>query len=140
MSNPVMNPRTYAIVTGFALAATALLGILMSIATGGDFVRGFLEFDWTHNVLHVVLAAAALAAGFVAGGDYAKLYAKVFGIVYAGLAVVGFMAGPNVLGFLGVHLEIGENLVHLLIGAWGILTGFFGSTEAARPVANARRA
>jgi FtsH-binding integral membrane protein len=140
MTNPLMNPRTYAIVTGFALAATALLGIVMSIATGGDFVKGFLEFDWTHNVLHVVLAAAALAAGFLASGDYAKMYAKVFGIVYVGLAVVGFVAGPDVLGFLGVHLEIGENLVHLLIGAWGILTGFFGTTEVGRPVSSARRA
>jgi hypothetical protein len=141
MTNPLMSARTYSITTGFALAAVAGLGIVMSLLTGGDFLRGFLEFDWTHNVLHVVLAAAALFFGFAAGGAWAKTYAKIFGPVYAGLAVLGFVAGANVLGVLGLHLELGENLVHLLIGAWGILTGYFGTTDVATaPRAVARRA
>lgn len=138
MTNPVMDPKWYARVTGFALAATALLGIVMEMATDGDFIAGFLEFDWTHDILHVVLAAAAIGAGFAAGGSYAQLYAKIFGVVYTGLAVAGFIA-PDLLSFLGVHLELGENLVHLVIGGWGIVTGFFGATGGPRPTAGPRR-
>jgi hypothetical protein len=131
MTNPLMNPKIYALVTGFALAAVAGLGIVMQLLTNGKFISGFLVFDWTHNILHVVLAVAALTIGFAAGGAYARIYARIFGIVYVGLAIVGFVA-PNALGFLGVHLELGENLVHLLIGAWGIVTGFFKTSAQFR--------
>ena len=137
--NPILNPRTYALVSGIALAAVALLGIVLEIANDGGFIAGFLDFDWTHDVLHVVLAGAAFAAAFGASGAYARLYARTFGAVYTALAVLGFVS-PDVLGFVGVHLEIGENLVHALIGAWGLAAGFIG-TEAAKPAnATPRRA
>jgi hypothetical protein len=135
--NPILNPRTYAIVSGCALAATALLGIVLEIANDGGFVAGFLEFDWTHDVLHVVLAGAALAAGFTASGAYARLYARVFGAIYTLLAVVGFLSADAV-GFLGIHLELGENLVHAVIGVWGLATGFIG-TDAVKPASAAPR-
>lgn len=131
MANNLLSPVTYARITGIALAAVALLGIVMSAAAGGAFVAGFLEFDWTHNIVHVALAGAALAAGFAASGAYAAIYAKIFGIVYAALAVVGFIA-PDILGFIGLHLELGENLVHLLIGVYGIAAGFMGNNTGSQ--------
>lgn len=137
--NPILNPRTYAIVTGVALAATAVLGIVMELANGGGFIAGFLEFDWTHDILHVVLAGAALAAGTAAGGAYARLYARAFGVVYTLLAILGFVNG-GVLGILGVHLELGENLVHALVGVWGLVAGFVGTTATEPAPANPRRA
>jgi hypothetical protein len=125
-----LNPTLYARVTGFALAAVALLGIVLQLATNGKFIEGFLVFDWTHDLLHVALAGLALAAGFAAGGAYARNYARVFGIVYTGLAVAGFVSG-NVVGFLGIHLELGENLVHAAIGVWGLAAGFTPEPRAA---------
>lgn len=146
MANPIMDTRMYAKVTGIALAATALLGIIMSITAGGDGRSGlfcsepsattctgdatensFLAFDWTHNGLHVVLALVALAVGFASiPTTYVKYYAVIFGIVYLGLAITGFIAN-NALSFLAIHLELGEQLVHAVIGLWGIVTGFFGT-------------
>lgn len=142
MANPMTNAKTYAQITGIALAAVAVLGIVLS-AMGTDGMYGlfcnepsattcegtaaeksFLGFDWTHNILHVVLAAIALYVGFAATPSLASTYAKVFGIVYLGLGVVGFIQ-PN-LAIL--HLELGENLVHVLIGAWGVVAGFMGTT------------
>jgi hypothetical protein len=137
--NPILNPRTYAIVSGCALAATAALGIVLEIANDGGFIAGFLEFDWTHDVLHVALAAAALVAGLLATGTYARLYARVFGAVYTLLAVLGFLSA-DVLSFLGVHLELGENLVHAVIGLWGLTTGFIGTDAPKTVPASARRA
>lgn len=130
MANPILDGRMYARVTGIALAAVALLGILLN-ATGQENLLGenFLAFDWTHNIVHVVLAAVALYVGFMAPMNLITLYCKVFGIVYAGLGVVGFI--PAVVDgletALALHLEIGENLIHLVIGAWGIAAGFFGT-------------
>lgn len=128
MASPVLNPTMYARVTGLALAAVALLGIVMNLVSPtGTLVENFLAFDWAHNIVHVVLAGVALFVGFTNGGAYARNYARIFGIVYTGLAVFGFIPGTS-LGFMGIGLELGENLVHLVIGLWGIAAGFLGST------------
>lgn len=122
--NPVMDPVVYWRVSAFALTAVALLGIVLN-ATGNGTLLGkdVLAFDWSHNILHVVLAAAAFLFGFAAlPGRMVKTFAIVFGAVYAGLGVLGFFTtsvGP-------IHLEIGENLVHLLLGAWGLVAGIGG--------------
>ena len=64
-SNPVLNPRTYWRVSAFALTAVALLGIIVNAITGEvSGIPSFREFYWTHNILHVVLAAAAFVFGF----------------------------------------------------------------------------
>ncbi|MBI2912168.1 MAG: hypothetical protein HYY05_08490 [Chloroflexi bacterium] len=50
------------------------------------------------------------------------LYAKVFGIVYLVLGLVGFVI-PDLV--LGIHLDLGCNIVHLALGVWGIWAGYF---------------
>lgn len=145
MANPITNPKMYAQITGIALAAIAVLGIVLSaMGTSGSYGlmckdtttcdtketanNSFLGFDWTHNVLHVVLAIVALAVGYgTMSGTVVAGYAKAFGIVYVALGALGFFMAD--LGIL--HLELGENLVHLVIGAWGIAAGFFGATMGA---------
>jgi hypothetical protein len=120
--NPVMDTTLYWRVSAFALTAVALLGIVLS-ALAQETLLGadFLAFDWSHNILHVVLAGAAFLFGF---GNLpttlVRTFTIVFGVVYAGLGVLGFFVtevGP-------IHLELGENLVHLLLGAWGLVAGF----------------
>lgn len=122
--SPLMDPVVYWRVSAFALAAVALLGILLSATGNGALLGdGFLAFDWPHNVLHVVLAGAAFLFGFAnLPGTLVKTAAMVFGFVYAGLGVLGFFladVGP-------IHLELGENLVHILLGAWGLAAGIGG--------------
>lgn len=124
-TNPVMNPRLYWIVSGYALAAVAILGIVVNIFAGNMAgLTGFLEFDWTHNIVHVLLAAVAFYFGYAnQNAGLAKTMAIVFGFVYAGLGVLGLFAG-DALSFIGLHMELGENLVHLLLGAWALTAGF----------------
>lgn len=126
--NPIFNPRIYWRVSAFALTAVALLGILVNAVTGEAEagINNFLEFDWAHNVLHVVLAAAAFFFGFAnVSPQVSKTFAIVFGFVYMGLGIFGLIADPldyNVLNILS--LELGENLVHVLLGAWALAAGF----------------
>lgn len=120
--NPVLNPAVYWRVSAFALTAVALLGIVLNAMDQGTLLGAdFLAFDWAHNILHVVLAGAAFLFGFGnLPANLVRTFAIVFGIVYAGLGVVGFFVtevGP-------IHLELGENLVHILLGAWGLVAGF----------------
>ncbi len=143
MVNQILDPKFHARVVGIALAAIAVLGIILSLvgAEGhfGFFCDGavtcdgeeaaessFLGFDWGHNLVHVLLAAIALTVGYTVYSRMARTYAQVFGIVYAALGLFGFLFADLFI----LHLELGENLLHLLIGGWGIAAGFFGTGSA----------
>lgn len=149
MANPIMNATLYARITGFALLAIAVLGMVFSaigdggqyglFCNGGDMTcegaaseKSFLAFDWAHNIVHVVLAGVALWAGFAATANLTSLYAKGFGAVYTLLGITGFFVMD--LGFM--HLENGENLVHLVIGVWGLVAGFMGVTTGTNNTTN----
>lgn len=90
----------------------------------------------SRNAAQLVLGALASYAGFSAGGygRFALLYAKVFGIVYIVLGLVGFVL-PDVIPGV-IHLDIGCNVVHLVLGLWGIWAGYL-TAEARQAVASA---
>lgn len=134
--NPIANVNVYWKVSGLALTAVALLGITVN-ALGGNyaytpdigFMESFLVFDWTHNILHVALAGLALAFGFGSFNRSLSLnMAKIIGITYIGLGVLGFVPAVTELldTLLALRLEAGENLIHLTLGAWGAYAGFTG--------------
>lgn len=114
-------------VSGIALAALAGIGILLVAIDQAALLGGFLTFDTAHNLVHALLAGVAIALGFgSAPAALRRNLAKAVGVVYLLLAVVGFVSASTFgLGaLLGLHLELGENLVHLLLGAWGAYAGF----------------
>ena len=120
-SNSILSPTMFWRLSAYALAAVALLGIVLN-ATSNEALLGenFLSFDWTHNILHVVLAGAAFLFGYGnLDAKVTKTFALIFGVVYLALGVVGFVM--DTVGPIG--LELGENLVHILIGAWGLCAG-----------------
>lgn len=134
--NPIANVAVYWKVSGIALAVVALLGLTVN-AIGGNYayvpdaevMQSVLVFDWTHDVVHVGLAAIALAMGFGSFSEQiTRNTAKAVGIVYIALGLVGFV--PAVTEFLqsalGLGLEAGENVIHLALGSWGAYAGFTG--------------
>jgi hypothetical protein len=88
-----------------------LLGIIGFFVTD---LFGLIQFDTTHNIFHLVLGILGIAAG--QNVNWSKLFAQVFGAVYLLLGVIGFFL-PE---FLGLHLEATENLLHIILGAWGL--------------------
>ena len=138
-TNPLLDPVLYWRVNAFAVTAVALLGIIMAAIYGGghesakDQALAFdsehgLGFTWTHNILHVVLALAAFVFGFSAiPARVVKAFAIVFGAVYLGLGVLGFIGdfGHNPLGdgALALNLGVTLNVVHILLGGWALTAG-----------------
>lgn len=115
--------RLYWKVSGPVLLAVAALGFLLNAIGLGGLLGGFLSFDWTHNAVHLLLAglAFAMASGGVALGS-SKTVAKLVGGVYLALGVVGFISA-EIFGLgtlLGLHLELGENLIHVALGGWAL--------------------
>jgi len=58
----------------------------------------------------------------------AKLICKILGVVFVLVGIVGFVMP----GFLGTHLSLAHNLVHIISGVVALYFGFAGSPSAAR--------
>jgi hypothetical protein len=134
--NFILDPVVYWRVSAFALSAVAILGIVLASISGGgaestqDQALAFhgnhgLGLTWTHNVLHVVLAIAAFVFGFAnLSPAITRTFAILFGFVYAGLGVLGFLLSNPLGEGLALNLGVSLNAVHLLIGAWALTAGF----------------
>lgn len=119
---PFLDAAFYWRFNAFALTGVALLGIVLTAMDHpGLFGSRVLAFDWPHNLLHVVLAGVAFLFGFAAlPRRLVRSLAIVFGFAYGGLGLFGFFV-PT-LG--AMHLEVTEDLLHLALGAWGLVVGF----------------
>jgi hypothetical protein len=126
------DPRAFA--RGWAVLLVGLVGGgFVSRAVGrGALVPGFLEFDLVHDLLHVGLLGLALYFGWFAPAPATRIYARTFGFGGLAIALLGVVPATNaMLQDLGLHLEMGEHVVHALLGIWGLAAGF-SSPRAAR--------
>jgi len=82
---------------------------------------GIFHVNAAHNYVHLASGAVFLICG-LAGAGPARTFFKIFGIVYAIVAVLGFMNGDKpLLGLISnnmadVWLHVGLAVVMLLIG------------------------
>lgn len=110
-----MAAKTYTILVGLLLVGIGLLGLLST--------RVPLHRD--HNLIHLVTGVVALGVAFVCAG-HARTFAKIFGGIYALLAVAG-LAGVHDLGPVHLALDLPAVIyIHGAIGIAGLLAGFLG--------------
>ena len=123
-----MTSKLYCQVAGIVLLALGVLGLI------GFGIAGILSINEPAEIaVHFITGALATYAGFSGGyGRAALMYARVFGVVYILLAIVGFIfQGQDLLGLL--HFDLGCNVAHLVLGVWGIAVGYM--TARAKPAA-----
>jgi hypothetical protein len=114
-----MSLKSFARSVGILFLVVGLLGFFI------DDLFGLLHFDMLHNVIHLVVGLLGL---FAARGDTsAKLFAKTLGYVYVVIGVIGFIV-PGLFGLM--ELELGDNILHLVVGAYGLYLAYT-STESA---------
>lgn len=111
--------RLYAQVTGVALILLGIVGIVM-----GDSLLG-LNSEIVEDVVHLLAGAVALYAGFGTRSDVPAIqYARIFGVVYLLLGILGFVQS-DLFGLLPLRgYRLIDNLVHLALGIIGIYVGF----------------
>ena len=106
-----------------------VLGYVPGVTSNG-MLLGIFTVDSTHNVIHLLSGIlAALAA--MGSGAYARLYFKVFGVVYALVTILGLTMGGSVLGLIMVNMA--DNILHLVIAAVALWAGF-GMKETSMPM------
>lgn len=101
--------------------------VLLVLGILGFLSPNFLGLPLTSmsNVIHLLSGGVLAYLGFT--GTSVKTGAQIFGIVYALVGVLGFVAA-GLLASLGVSVTPFYNLVHLILGALGLWAGF-GQSE-----------
>lgn len=106
-SNP---PVLTAVVIGGVLTLVGVVAPLVAGAEGEFIVFGR---NYLHDAIHVLTGVAGLAAGFYAGGKFARGYAVGLGAVYLLVAVLGVVL-LDLLREL-IALNTADNALHFLL-------------------------
>ena len=92
----------------------------------GQLLLSVFQINTVQSLIHLLTAAAATVA-FLGGSYYAATYFKVFGVVYAAVALWGL---PGLTGtFNGVlfgliHVNLATELLHIAIAVVSLYAGF----------------
>ncbi len=126
MGNPyIMNIQKAAKWFGIVFILIGVLGFFSVLTPNGNLL-GIFAVDTVHNIIHILSGIVAL----LLAGSYngAKSYFKIFGIVYALVAIIGFIGSGTILGIFVVNGA--DNLLHIVIAVLALYFGFSGSKAA----------
>jgi hypothetical protein len=111
-----MSAKTIVLAFGVVILLVGILGFFM------DPVLGIFAANTLLNLIHTVSGLLAMFLGMRSEWG-AKLFAKVFGVVYALLAVLGLvLSGDKILGVLTVNLA--GDILHAVLALVFLFAGF----------------
>ena len=113
--------RILAIIFGIAFIFAGVAGFLPSFMPNG-LLLGYFKVDTMHNLVHLISGVLAIMAA--TSYKYSKLYFQLFGIIYAIVTIIGFARNGN-LNFVMIHLNMADNVLHLVISIVALYLGFF---------------
>jgi len=129
----LFTPRGFLISGGAVLLVLGILGFFVL----NNPSLSFFWLDSSENVAHVALGGIALAAVYVPGlNDTLRPYYKwiviLVGLIALFFGVYGFLvtgdaSGKNTFGL--ANLELGDNLLHLVVAAWAFAAAYWTARE-----------
>lgn len=140
---PLLTSRYFLIIGGIILLALGVFGFLVPEPVQDTTV---VHFDAWENYIHTIAGVAMLAIGFLLPAAY-RMYrwwtTLVVGLGALAIAIIGFaVSGATFPNLGGANLENPfDNLVHLAIAAYGLVTVVVSRHEAlpGRPEAEVRK-
>jgi hypothetical protein len=117
--------KTAAIIFGLVFLVVGILGFVPACTTdmnGMPMLLGIFHVNAAHNYVHLASGIVFLLCG-VAGAGPSRTFFKIFGLVYALVAVLGFMnpAGP-LLGMISNNPA--DTWLHVVLAAVMLFLGF----------------
>ena len=119
--------KRIAVAFGLLFIVVGILGFVPAVTREGHLL-GIFHVNPAHNAVHLLTGAIALACA-AASGHACQLFFRIFGIVYALVAVLGFIQGDGMLLGL-IANNIADAWLHTAIAAGSLFLGF-GLHEAA---------
>jgi hypothetical protein len=126
--------KTLALVFAVVFLVIGVAGFIPALSPAnadGQMLLGIFQINTMQSVIHLLTAAAALAA-YLGGSYYASSYFKVFGIVYAAVALwglPGLMGTFNDVLFGLIHVNLATELLHIAIAVAALYAGFILKAE-----------
>jgi len=119
--------KTVSYVFGAVLTIVGIVGFFMNP------VLGIFAANTLHSVVHLAtgLILLAIAMWMPASNSMAL---KIFGVVYAILAVVGFIMSSQALLFGLIDNSLADQVLHLALGLVFLWAGFMAKDRMASPV------
>jgi hypothetical protein len=115
--------KTAALLFGVVFLLVGILGFVPA-ATSNEMLLGIFHVNFAHNIVHLASGAVFLLCG-MAGAGASSTFFKIFGVVYALVAVLGFMKGDGLL--LGIiSNNTADTYLHTVLAAVMLLLGFAG--------------
>ncbi len=121
--------KTLALIFTIVFLVIGVAGFVPALApqnADGQLLLGIFQINTMQSVIHLLTAAAAFAA-FLGGSYYSSTYFKVFGVVYALVAVwgiPGLMETFNGVLFGLIHVNLATELLHIAIAVVSLYAGF----------------
>ncbi|MCI5108603.1 MAG: DUF4383 domain-containing protein [Candidatus Pacebacteria bacterium] len=121
-----MNTKTWAWIFAVVFLAIGILGFVPGITTADGHLLGIFHVDAMHNIIHLITGVIAL---FVAmgSGNAQKMFFKIFGVIYAVVAIAGLVWGGNVFGL--IHTNTADDILHVVIALIALYAGFGGGKK-----------
>jgi len=124
----LLTTKTAAIVLGVIFLIVGGLGYVPNPIVGEN---GIFVVNQAHNLVHLASGVVLLLGAFMNLGGLAL---KVLGLVYAAVAVLGFvMTGDMLLGV--IHINQADRLLHVALAVVLLLAGFTLPSEAGQKAA-----
>ncbi len=119
--------KSAAILFGLVFLAVGILGFVPAV-TSNEMLLGIFHVNTAHNFVHLASGVVFLLCG-MAGPGPARMFFKIFGIVYGLVAVLGFMKGDGLL--LGmVSNNTADTWLHVVLAAAMLFLGFVAKDSA----------
>src|SRR5438270_2512043 len=117
-----MNTRMAATVLGVILVIAGIIGFIPNPIAYGE--GAIFTVNAAHNVVHIVSGLFLLAGAYAGLGSAMAL--RILGIVYVVVAILGFISGDMILGFISNNA--GDDWLHVVL-AMVLLAAVFGLSQ-----------
>ena|SRR5256885_12661455 len=113
---------------GIVFLAVGILGFVPGV-TKDEMLLGIFMVNTVHSVVHIASGVVFLLAS-MAGGAAASLWFKIFGLVYAVVAVMGFVVGNGMIFGL-ISNNTNDTWLHVVLAVAMLAIGFLSPKAAA---------
>jgi hypothetical protein len=113
--------KTLGMLFGIVFLAIGILGFVPGITTN-EMLLGIFMVNTVHSIVHIASGAVFLIAS-MSGAGAARLWFQIFGLIYAVVAIMGFVVGNGMI-FNLISNNTADTWLHVVLAVVMLAIGF----------------